>query len=79
MVFGYRFPASENLRNIWVEQINLYYPNFKIFNNSLVCSKHFVELKFIQTTRSTTFSLHYKAVLSLVDVKEYVHVFNYGR
>jgi len=72
----YRFAASEKLRHIWLHRIKSYYPNFKISNNSLVCSKHFSETDFIKNARSITFSLHKNAVPSLFDVEECVYVFN---
>jgi hypothetical protein len=31
----------EDLRNIWVERIKTYYPNFKTYKSSLVCNNHF--------------------------------------
>lgn len=72
----HKFAASEKLRHIWLHRIKTYYPNFKISNNSLVCSKHFSETDFIKNARSVTFSLHKNAVPSLFDVEECVYVFN---
>lgn len=79
MVFDYRFPTSEELRIVWVERINSYYPNFKVRDSSLVCSNHFMGIDFIKTARSKTHSLNNKAVPSLFDVKECVYVFNDGK
>ncbi|CAI6356482.1 unnamed protein product [Macrosiphum euphorbiae] len=74
----HKFPASEELRRIWIDRIMAYYPNFKISKFSLVCSKHFAEIDFFKTTRSTSFSLCKDAVPSLFDVDECVYVFNDG-
>lgn len=76
MFFVKRFPADENLRNIWEKCIKSYYPNFKTNHSSLVCSKHFREIDFIKTARSQSFSLIKSAVPSLFDVEECVYVFN---
>ncbi|CAI6368825.1 unnamed protein product [Macrosiphum euphorbiae] len=72
----HKFPADENLRNIWEKCIKSYYPNFKTNHSSLVCSKHFREIDFIKTARSQSFSLIKSAVPSLFDVEECVYVFN---
>jgi len=61
---------------MWLHQIKSYYPNFKISNSSLVCSKHFSEIDFIKKALSGTFSLHKDAVPSLFDVEKCVYVFN---
>ncbi|XP_022180310.1 uncharacterized protein LOC111040644 [Myzus persicae] len=74
----HKFPASEELRHLWIDRIKAYYPNFKISKFSLVCSKHFTEIDFFKTTRSTSFSLRKDAVPSLFDVDECVYVFNDG-
>lgn len=44
-----------------------------------MCSKHFTEIDFFKTTRSTSFSLRKDAVPSLFDVDECVYVFNDGK
>ncbi|XP_016657005.1 uncharacterized protein LOC103308103 isoform X2 [Acyrthosiphon pisum] len=72
----HKFAASEKLRHTWLHRIKSYYPNFKISNSSLVCSKHFSEIDFTKNAMSETFSLHKDAVPSLFDVDECVLVFN---
>jgi len=61
-VFNNRFPTFKERKHIWPEHIKSFYPNFKINNNSLVCSKHFDKINFIKTVRSKTFSLVKNAV-----------------
>ncbi|VVC40044.1 Zinc finger, C2CH-type,Kelch repeat type 1 [Cinara cedri] len=72
----FKFPTSIKLQKKWLKSITLHYPNFKLGDSSFMCSKHFVKMDFIKSTRAKTFFLRANAVPSMFNIEKRVNIFN---